>query len=167
MSSSPHRAVASTSDPWSQHLQEPLRQRQIASTRLVSGSGMQSRPKSKRRKRPRESVGPHRRVEARRRRGPSRRGAALQGVLAAAGHGPHFRQETPQMHVCKVVSFGPGREGKIRNLIPSSGVRFGDMVCEGWGTGPMDGEFFNWKVCFVGTRCYKARAAGTELDASV
>ena len=84
------------------------------------------------------------------------------------------------MHVCKVVSVGPGREGENGNLVPSSEVKVGDLVYvkDPWGIGPKDDEFSNRKFSFVryesicavlpdegGSFEASARAAGAELDA--
>eukprot|EP00612_Vaucheria_litorea_P000592 CAMPEP_0171459054 /NCGR_PEP_ID=MMETSP0945-20130129/4487_1 /TAXON_ID=109269 /ORGANISM="Vaucheria litorea, Strain CCMP2940" /LENGTH=147 /DNA_ID=CAMNT_0011984987 /DNA_START=124 /DNA_END=567 /DNA_ORIENTATION=- len=57
----------------------------------------------------------------------------------------------PKMHVCKVVSMGPGREGESGNLVPNSGIKPGDLVYvkDPWGIGPKDDEFSNRKFSFV------------------
>ncbi|CAM9384785.1 unnamed protein product [Chrysoparadoxa australica] len=60
-------------------------------------------------------------------------------------------KEQPRMNICKVVSFGEGREGENGHVVDNMGLNVGDLVYvkDPYGIGPRDEEFGNRKFSFV------------------
>jgi co-chaperonin GroES (HSP10) len=56
-------------------------------------------------------------------------------------------EDLPRLHLCKVLSMGPGREEENGMLVPMPDVQVGDYVIakNPWGIGPKDEETANGK----------------------
>ena len=77
------------------------------------------------------------------------------------------RENLPKMHLCKVISMGPGREEENGRIAPMPNIKKGDIVIakNPWGIGPKDEETTDGKkLSFMRSQDIAAVVEGTLLE---
>jgi co-chaperonin GroES (HSP10) len=77
------------------------------------------------------------------------------------------RENLPKLHLCKVISMGPGREEENGMIAPMPNIKIGDVVIakNPWGIGPKDEETTEGKkLSFMRSQDIAAVVEGTLLE---
>lgn len=77
------------------------------------------------------------------------------------------RDNLPKLHLCKVISMGPGREEENGRIAPMPNIKRGDVVIakNAWGIGPKDEETTDGKkLSFMRSQDIAAVVEGTLLE---
>ena len=77
------------------------------------------------------------------------------------------RDNLPTLHLCKVISMGPGREEENGRIAPMPNIKKGDVVIakNPWGIGPKDEETTDGKkLSFMRSKDIVAVVEGTLLE---
>mmetsp|Transcript_12998 Transcript_12998/g.27616 ORF Transcript_12998/g.27616 Transcript_12998/m.27616 type:complete len:162 (+) Transcript_12998:134-619(+) len=76
-------------------------------------------------------------------------------------------ENLPKMHLCRVISMGPGREEENGRIAPMPDISVGDVVIakNPWGIGPKDEETPDGrKLSFMRSQDIAAKVEGTLLE---
>ena len=77
------------------------------------------------------------------------------------------RENLPKLHLCKVISMGPGREEENGRIAPMPNIKVGDIVIakNPWGIGPKDEETTDGKkLSFMRSQDIAAVVEGKLLE---
>jgi len=77
------------------------------------------------------------------------------------------RENLPKLHLCRVISMGPGREEENGRIAPMPNIKRGDVVIakNPWGIGPKDEETTDGKkLSFMRSQDIAAVVEGTLLE---